>query len=88
MAMENKIHFYLEEHEITYTLPNLDEKQLRNVLKGYLNQVGFHEQYKPIKKIGKGSFASVYLVQHFEDKQYFAVKAFSKEAAYSEANGK
>jgi hypothetical protein len=34
---------------------------LRDILKGKLNQRGFHEQYKPKKKIGKGNFASVYL---------------------------
>lgn len=60
----------------------------RNILKNYLNQTGFHEQFKPIKKIGKGNFASVYLVEKFEDKTKYAVKAFSKEAAYSEENGK
>ena len=33
----------------------------REALKGRLNQRGFHEQFKPKKKIGKGNFASVYL---------------------------
>jgi serine/threonine protein kinase len=61
---------------------------LRSILKNKLNQRGFHEQFKPIKKIGKGNFASVYLAQKLEDGQSYAVKAFSKEAAYSEENGK
>lgn len=43
---------------------------------------------KPIKKIGKGNFASVYLATRIEDQLKFAIKAFSKEATYSEANGK
>lgn len=53
-----------------------------------INQVGFHEHYKPIKKIGKGNFASVYLAEKIKYGSKFAVKAFSKEAAYSEENGK
>ena len=49
---------------------------------------GFHELFKPIKKIGKGNFATVYLVYKHEDGQKYAVKAFSKENAYAEENGK
>jgi len=49
-----------------------------------MNQMGFHEKFKPIKKIGKGNFASVYLAEKIDDKGKYAVKAFSKEAAYSE----
>jgi calcium-dependent protein kinase len=60
----------------------------REVLRGRLNQRGFHEQFKPKKKIGKGNFASVYLAEKLEDGRSFAVKAFSKEAAYSEDKGK
>lgn len=57
-------------------------------MKGHLNQLGFHEHYKPLKKIGKGNFASVYLVESFKDQRQYAVKAFAKEAAYSEQKGK
>ena len=60
----------------------------RDALSPILNQRGFHELFKPIKKIGKGNFASVYLVHKHENGHKFAVKAFSKEAAYSEENGK
>ena len=60
----------------------------REVLRGRLNQRGFHEQFKPKKKIGKGNFASVYLAEKLESGRSFAVKAFSKEAAYSEDKGK
>jgi len=38
--------------------------------------------------VGKGSFASVYLVEKIEDKKTFAVKAFSKESVYKQENGK
>jgi len=51
-------------------------------LKKLLNQRGFHDCYKPIKKIGKGNFATVYLVQRLSDGTNFAVKAFLKEEAY------
>lgn len=60
----------------------------RSLLKKKINQRGFHEQFKPIKKIGKGNFAAVYLAQKLENGTSYAVKAFSKEAAYSEENGK
>ena len=49
-----------------------------------INQRGFHELFKPIKKIGKGNFASVYLVVKHEDEKKYAIKAFSKEGTYSE----
>ncbi len=50
----------------------------RNALRAKINQRGFHEQFKPIKKIGKGNFAAVYLAQKLEDGNSYAVKAFSK----------
>lgn len=51
------------------------------------NLSGFHQHYKAKKKIGKGSFASVYLVDELNSGQKFAVKAFCKEVAYQEATG-
>lgn len=57
-------------------------------MRAHLNQVAFHEHYRPIKKIGKGNFASVYLVENIRDGCQCAVKAFAKEAAYSEKKGK
>ena len=59
------ITFYLHEQELSFDLPGGDEVAWRNILRRYLNQVGFHEQFKPIKKIGKGNFASVYLAEKF-----------------------
>lgn len=50
----------------------------RSILRLKINQRGFHEQFKPIKKIGKGNFAAVYLAQKLEDNTHYAVKAFSK----------
>jgi serine/threonine protein kinase len=60
---------------------NKDEEELinwRDELALRINQRGFHELFKPIKKIGKGNFASVYLVIKHEDDKKYAVKAFSK----------
>ena len=44
-----------------------------------LNQLGFHRLYKPVKKLGKGGFATVYEVERLTDRCHFAVKAFSKQ---------
>jgi len=38
------------------------------------NNVYIFKKYKPIKKIGKGSFGSVYLVKRIKDKKLFAMK--------------
>ncbi len=65
-----------------------DLRRWREILSGKINQRGFHEQFKPKKKIGKGNFASVYLAEKLESGKNYAVKAFSKEAAYSEDKGK
>lgn len=44
--------------------------------------------FKPIKKLGKGNFASVYEVERFTDGRKFAVKAFSKQSCFQAKNGK
>ena len=40
----------------------------------------FHEEYKAIKMIGRGSFAKVYLVENKTTNKSYAVKAFTKES--------
>jgi serine/threonine protein kinase len=40
--------------------------------------VGFHDQYKVIDKIGKGSTSTVYKVQRVADEKIFAAKVFLK----------
>lgn len=83
------ITFEKQEEKKQYSLKSESDLQAcREILKGKLNQRGFHEQFKPKKKIGKGNFASVYLAEKLESGKNFAVKAFSKEAAYSEDKGK
>lgn len=53
-----------------------------------INQKGFHEMFKPLKKLGKGNFASVYEVERLTDGMRFAVKAFSKQSCFAAKNGK
>lgn len=58
------------------------------ILSKRINQFGFHDLFKVYKKIGKGSFASVYYAERIEDGLSVAVKAFNKEALYAEERGK
>lgn len=44
--------------------------------------------FKPIKKLGKGNFASVYEVERLTDGSKYAVKAFSKQSCFAAKNGK
>lgn len=53
-----------------------------------INQRGFHELFKPIRKLEKGNFASVYEVERVTDLRRFAVKAFSKQNTFAAKNGK
>jgi hypothetical protein len=58
------INFEKQEEKAQYVLRNeADLQACREILKGKINQRGFHEQFKPKKKIGKGNFASVYLAE-------------------------
>jgi hypothetical protein len=38
---------------------------MRTQLSRFINQRGFHNHFKPIRKLGKGNFASVYQVTRF-----------------------
>ncbi len=49
-----------------------------NFLIKKIKQRNFHAYYKPIKKIGKGNFASVYLAHNKKKDTLVAVKAFVK----------
>jgi|JI9StandDraft_2_1071091.scaffolds.fasta_scaffold91976_2 hypothetical protein len=83
------IFFEKGQEKVMFTLKSDQDLQTwREALKDRINQRGFHEQFKPKKKIGKGNFASVYLAEKLETGRNYAVKAFSKEAAYSEDKGK
>lgn len=43
---------------------------------------GFHANFKPLRKLGQGSFATVYLAEDIRKGEKIAVKVFSKEKAY------
>lgn len=43
-----------------------------------LNQLGFHHEFKAIRRLGKGQFATVFEVEKLANGDRFAVKAFSK----------
>lgn len=73
------IFFEKSQEKVMFTLQSPQDLEMwREVLKNRLNQRGFHEQFKPKKKIGKGNFASVYLAEKIETGRNYAVKAFSK----------
>lgn len=42
--------------------------------------------YKPVRKLGKGGFATVYEVERLTDKTHFAAKAFSKSSTINSSN--
>jgi serine/threonine protein kinase len=52
-----------------------------------LNHKGFNEFYKPIKRLGRGTFATVYLVEHRVTGSRRAAKVFSKEGQKIEYKG-
>jgi serine/threonine protein kinase len=49
-----------------------------------MNQFNFHELFKAEKRLGKGNFATVYLGTQLKDQKKMAIKAFGKEATYSQ----
>jgi calcium-dependent protein kinase len=52
-----------------------------------LTRKDFHAFFKPIKKIGRGNFATVYLAEDIDRNRDVAIKAFMKEKAFLD-NGK
>lgn len=83
--------FKIEKKEESYLLFTKDlvgMDQIKAFLKKKLSQTGFHETFKALKKLGKGNFAHVYLVEHKTEGDKYAVKAFNKESAYGQKNGR
>jgi len=62
------------------TLSGCDElvNKLYIKLTRVLSHQGFNEYYKPIKRLGRGTFATVYLVEHKATGIKRAAKVFSK----------
>jgi serine/threonine protein kinase len=53
-----------------------------------INQKGFHAMFKPVRKLGKGNYATVYEAERLTDHKSFAIKAFSKQNTYCATHGK
>ena len=74
---------------------------MHRVLKTKLNLQGFHEEFKPFKKIGEGNFAKVtfisqksfiqfykvYMARSNIDGRDYAIKAMNKHHLCREKNG-
>ena len=67
----SSIKFYIEKENI------LD--QIKKILSKYLMQKNIHYYYRLKKKIGKGGFASVYLVENKAENKLYAAKVFLKQ---------
>jgi len=78
----SKYGFSLARNENLYEFTTSSKQTVEdwmNALKCICVLSNFHEEYKAIKMIGKGSFAKVYLVESKSNGKHFAVKAFAKE---------
>lgn len=69
-------------------LHSADAEEWAVILGKKMNQKGFHEMFKPIRKLGKGNFATVYEAERLTDHTKFAVKAFLKQSIMNSKNGK
>ena len=56
--------------------------QWERMMMQYSIHRNFHQYLKPIRKIGSGNFASVYLAKDLKKDRYVAAKAFMKESAF------
>jgi serine/threonine protein kinase len=85
--------FSLTKNGNTYEFFANDETLINNwfaALRQFCLLTNFHDEYKALKMIGKGSFAKVYLVESKQNQKQYAVKAFTKESVIisNKANAK
>jgi serine/threonine protein kinase len=73
---------------ILYAKDETQYKEWKNALKRVCIFTNFHETYTVFKMIGKGSFSGVYLAEHKETKEQFAIKALVKERLAQQKKGK
>jgi len=74
--------FSITKNATTFTFYHSDKQVIDTwyeALKKICVLTTFHDDYKAIKMIGRGSFAKVYLVESKTTGKSFAVKAFTKE---------
>lgn len=62
-------------------------KEVYNKLRMLISHKGFSDWFKPVKKLGRGAFATVYLVESKITKLQFAAKVFSREGQKLEFKG-
>ena len=73
----------------TIKCKNVSEtERLYSKLKRCISHKGFNEFYKPLKRLGRGTFATVYLIEHKYTKTKMAAKVFSYEGQKIEFKGK
>jgi serine/threonine protein kinase len=48
-------------------------------LKKHISHKGFNDYFKPLKRLGRGSFAAVYLIESKATGKRLAAKVFSRE---------
>lgn len=71
-----------------YTDSEENYKQWTQALCQITIQTNFHETFKIVAKIGRGSFAKVYLVNQYSTNENYACKAFNKNYQLSQRKGK
>lgn len=57
-------------------------KEWETLLLNYVTRKEFHEFFKPMRKIGRGNFATVYLAEDIHGNRRVAIKAFMKEVSF------
>jgi len=75
--------FSISKNGATYEFYSAEKEVIENwiiALKNVCILTTFHEEYKALKMIGRGSFAKVYLVESKLSGKMYAVKAFTKES--------
>lgn len=66
-----------------YSNNNKVIEQWKNELLKKINYAGFHNLFKAVKKLGRGTFAAVFEIERYKDGKKFAAKAFAKQNLYS-----
>lgn len=82
-------------HGIKFHCPNFEAQEFYNdnakevekweiECKVLMSEFNFHDLFKAEKRLGKGNFATVYLGMNLKEQRKVAIKAFGKEATFSQ----
>lgn len=69
-------------YDKTVTITSQSQESLQKLYRCLTREIshkGFNEYFKPKKRLGRGNFATVYLVEHRATGQEMAAKVFSRE---------